>query len=244
MAVFCVNSGSIDINAINTVFGLGDDINSYRGHTWYNANNASGTLPSGAINYSDFYGKGPTSPVVAGSNNFTSPGTYAPTIPLYNSLVITVKGGGGTGGTGGYYVIGEDKGGPIYRYYNGSDGTDGADSTLSFASTTLTGTGGGKGTGGSWTGSIYDPGKNGSSSSSPPSPISGTNGASGGGSGPGTATTGGGGAGGSGSGDGGNGGNGGEEQITWSFGGSGPSPGSTVTIVVGGPNGSVSMSWT
>jgi len=55
-------SGAIDMNQINTEFGYGTDLNSYRGKTWYTDAGGSGTFSTGAISMSDFYGKRKTSP--------------------------------------------------------------------------------------------------------------------------------------------------------------------------------------
>lgn len=46
------SSGAISIADINTEFGRGNDLNSYRG-----TSHASGTFSSGAISFNDFYGK-------------------------------------------------------------------------------------------------------------------------------------------------------------------------------------------
>lgn len=46
---------------IHTCFGRGNDLNTYRGTSWYTAAGGSGTFPntSSAISYNDFYTKGP-----------------------------------------------------------------------------------------------------------------------------------------------------------------------------------------
>lgn len=56
------SSGTITMAQINTEFGRGNDLNSYRGTTWYTAAGGSGTFSTGAISMSDFYGKQLASP--------------------------------------------------------------------------------------------------------------------------------------------------------------------------------------
>lgn len=56
------SSGAISISQINSEFGRGNNLNSYRGTTWYTAAGGSGTFSSGAISMSEFYSKQATSP--------------------------------------------------------------------------------------------------------------------------------------------------------------------------------------
>jgi len=60
-------SGEITMAQINAEFGRGNDLNSYRGTQWYTAAGGSGTFSTGAISFSDFYGKQLASPTF----NFT-----------------------------------------------------------------------------------------------------------------------------------------------------------------------------
>lgn len=60
-------SGTLSISDINAEFGRGNDLNSYRGTTWYTDAGGSGTFSSGAISISDFYGKRATSPMWTGT---------------------------------------------------------------------------------------------------------------------------------------------------------------------------------
>jgi hypothetical protein len=61
MAGYLQGSGSIAMSQINSVFdGRGNNLGAYRGTTWYTAGGSSGTFSSGAISFSDFYGKGPS----------------------------------------------------------------------------------------------------------------------------------------------------------------------------------------
>jgi hypothetical protein len=56
-------SGPLSIQQINAEFGRGNDLNSYRGTTWYTDAGGSGTFSTGALSMSDFYGKRATSPL-------------------------------------------------------------------------------------------------------------------------------------------------------------------------------------
>jgi hypothetical protein len=55
-------SGPLSIQQINAEFGRGNDLNSYRGTTWYTDAGGSGTFPTGAISIGDFFGKRANSP--------------------------------------------------------------------------------------------------------------------------------------------------------------------------------------
>lgn len=50
------------MSQINAEFGRGNNLNAYRGTTWYTSGGSSGTFSSGAISFSEFYGKQATSP--------------------------------------------------------------------------------------------------------------------------------------------------------------------------------------
>jgi hypothetical protein len=56
------SSGPLSMSAINAEFGRGNNLNAYRGTTWYTDAGGSGTFSSGALSFSDFYGKRATSP--------------------------------------------------------------------------------------------------------------------------------------------------------------------------------------
>jgi hypothetical protein len=64
MAGYLQASGNpISMSQINSVFdGRGNNLNAYRGTTWFTAAGGSGTFSSGTISFSDFYLKGPNSP--------------------------------------------------------------------------------------------------------------------------------------------------------------------------------------
>lgn len=56
------SSGAISISQINAEFGLGNNLNAYRGVTWYEDSGLSGTFPTGSIPMSEFYRKRKTAP--------------------------------------------------------------------------------------------------------------------------------------------------------------------------------------
>jgi hypothetical protein len=65
MAGFLQPSGNpISMSQINSVFdGRGNNLNAYRGTTWFTAAGGSGTFPSTPIAFSDFYLKGPSAAI-------------------------------------------------------------------------------------------------------------------------------------------------------------------------------------
>jgi hypothetical protein len=65
MAGFLQASGNpISMSQINSVFdGRGNNLNAYRGTTWFTAAGGSGTFSSGTISFSDFYLKGPSAAI-------------------------------------------------------------------------------------------------------------------------------------------------------------------------------------
>ena len=94
------SSGPISMDDINNEFGLGQNLNSYRGVKWWLDNNTTGNFPTGQITFNDFYSKRKDSPVVPGTATYSSPGTFTFTIPLHNTLIVKVYGAGGEGGSG------------------------------------------------------------------------------------------------------------------------------------------------
>lgn len=141
------SSGSLSMAQINAEFGRGNDLNSYRGTTWYTAAGGSGTFPTGAISFSDFYGKQLASPsfsftisshqnqanlrtlaVNAGWNQ-SSPvtATIASGVYIYstdiNVAALTINGSFPNGVTlvNNGYIMGQGgKGGGATMVYNGS----------------------------------------------------------------------------------------------------------------------------
>lgn len=61
-------SGSLAMSEINAEFGLGNNLNAYRGVTWWTDAGGTGTFDSTNIDFAEFYGKRATSP--AGPTNF------------------------------------------------------------------------------------------------------------------------------------------------------------------------------
>lgn len=60
MATYLPGSGAISINDINTVFGRGNNLNAYRGTSYYTSSSGPFTFSSGAISMSNFYSTGPS----------------------------------------------------------------------------------------------------------------------------------------------------------------------------------------
>ncbi len=56
------SSGTLAMSDINAEFGRGNDLNSYRGTTYYTSSAGPFTFPSGTIAFSDFYGTQLNSP--------------------------------------------------------------------------------------------------------------------------------------------------------------------------------------
>lgn len=90
-------TGRLSLSQINSEFGRGLNLNSYRGTVWWNDANQTGVFSSGAIRINEFYGKRPTSPVIPGNILFYIPGTSSFTVPAYNSLTVRAWGAGGYG---------------------------------------------------------------------------------------------------------------------------------------------------
>ena len=55
------SSGPLSMSQINAEFGRGNDLNSYRGTTYYTSGGGPFTFPTGAISFSNFYGTQATS---------------------------------------------------------------------------------------------------------------------------------------------------------------------------------------
>ena len=60
MATYLPSSGALSINDINTLFGRGNNLNAYRGTTYYTSSAGPYTFSSGAISISNFYSTGPS----------------------------------------------------------------------------------------------------------------------------------------------------------------------------------------
>lgn len=98
MAGYLQSSGAISMSQINSVFdGRGNNLNAYRGTTWYTAAGGSGTFSSGAISFSDFYSKGP-SPAVTISLASMSGQTFLGS-PFYDNEAYGINMDFNTNGT-------------------------------------------------------------------------------------------------------------------------------------------------
>ena len=69
MATFLPSSGAISINDINSVFSRGNNLNAYRGTTYYTTSGGPFTFSGGAISMSSFYGTGPSPNFTLAYNN-------------------------------------------------------------------------------------------------------------------------------------------------------------------------------
>lgn len=90
----------ITMQEIDAEYGLGTNLDDYRGVRWYLENAATGLFDTTNIDMQEFYSTRATSPVTPGSQTFTSSGTF--TVPTYSILTVVIKGGsgGGAGGNG------------------------------------------------------------------------------------------------------------------------------------------------
>lgn len=135
-------SGAISISDINTQFGLGNNLNVYRGVTWWTDTNTTGTFSSGAISVQEFYGKRNRPPYLASSILVVGGGGSS------GSDVGGAGGGGGasigTANTVGSYSITVGAGAAAVGYH--IDGGTGGTSSISGTSVSLSATGGTGGT--------------------------------------------------------------------------------------------------
>jgi hypothetical protein len=128
------SSGPISLAQLRDEFGGTNPVSLgqyYRGGSLVPNSTLNASVPtSGAISLSQFYG---TSRVAPGSANYTTAGAYSFVVPLYNVLIVDVK--GASGGSGG--------GRPIANYapWAASEGTAGGASSFG-AATTVSATGG------------------------------------------------------------------------------------------------------
>jgi hypothetical protein len=73
------SSGPLSLNAINNEFGLGRNLNAYRGVTWYTDAGASGTFTSSNLGFNQFYDKRPDAPYRYGTGSGSWGGVPTPT---------------------------------------------------------------------------------------------------------------------------------------------------------------------
>ena len=62
MPTYLQTSGPISLDDIDSVFGYGTDLNSYRGQAWYKENGSSGTFSNSNLDFAEFYGTGLSAP--------------------------------------------------------------------------------------------------------------------------------------------------------------------------------------
>lgn len=141
-------SGPISIGAINSEFGLGNSIGTYRGVRWFKDDNSRGYFDGASGNMaptdmSEFYGTRPSIPVSPVSNQSQTNGsTY--TVPFYNTITVVVTGGAG-GQAGAWGINGCASNTPTP---SGGGGTGGASSFGSYVSCSGGAGGGGNAGGG------------------------------------------------------------------------------------------------
>ena len=114
MATYLPSSGAISINDINTLYARGNNLNAYRGTTYYTSSSGPFTFPSGAIAMSNFYGTGPQANRGTASTTLTGGANVSlnvTTLPGYvagnTTITITISGiCYGSGGTPGLTLTG------------------------------------------------------------------------------------------------------------------------------------------
>lgn len=95
MATLPGSNSSISFKEIQDEFGRGFNLNAYRNTSWFTDQNESGSFPNAPISFSDFRSKRKNSPVTANSVVITADVEY--TVPLFNTMKITIRGAGGGG---------------------------------------------------------------------------------------------------------------------------------------------------
>lgn len=124
-------SGALSISAINAIFSRGNNLNAYRGTTYYTSTAGPFTFSSGAISMNSFYGTGPVANRVAISYTFSSNTANASlnvnSIGGYSSgksdITVTINGGvylySTSTGTPGFTISGGASGDTITIVNNG-----------------------------------------------------------------------------------------------------------------------------
>lgn len=152
------SSGPLSMQAINAEFGRGNNLNAYRGTVWYTDAGASGTFSSGAISFSEFYGKRPTSPTFSFSIASNQTNADLRTLAVNagwnqsSAVVATINGGiyisASTTGVYALYIQGSFPGG-VTLINNGAivgaggNGGRGADAHVAGSTGSSAGAGGG-----------------------------------------------------------------------------------------------------
>jgi hypothetical protein len=111
------SSGALSLNQINNEFGLGRNLNAYRGVTWYTDGGSSGTFTSSSLGFNQFYGKRPDAPYKYG----TGSGLYSPGSPAAsNGFVFTFINNGQPFAAFEIYVISTTSGQPTGLVLSGN----------------------------------------------------------------------------------------------------------------------------
>jgi hypothetical protein len=115
-------SGALSISAINAIFSRGNNLNAYRGTTYYTSTTGPSTFSSGAISMNSFYGTGPTANRATISYTFSSSTANA-------SLNVSAIGGYSSGKSditvtinGGVYLYATSTGTPGFTISGGTTG--------------------------------------------------------------------------------------------------------------------------
>lgn len=94
------SSSQISFSQINAEFGLGTDMNNYKGTRWFRDTNNRGFFSTTNFSITEFYSKRKNSPAGTGSQRLTSSTNF--TIPMFNTLTVTAySGSGGQAGSDG-----------------------------------------------------------------------------------------------------------------------------------------------
>lgn len=97
MATLPGSNSSISFAEIQQEFARGTNLNAYRGTSWFTDDNTTGNFPASPnpISFADFRSKRKTNPVTAFNRVITADEVF--TVPIFNTLTITVRGAGGGG---------------------------------------------------------------------------------------------------------------------------------------------------
>lgn len=137
MATFAPASGTIRFSDIKSAFSLATvSLAERRSKTYWRADAFRGTLPSATIKITDFYSKGGSSPVTPSSvyhtsNNGTTTGatlTVSYIVPLYYKMDIDLRAAGGGGGGGGGATFAFN--GSVTSVGNGGAGASGGNTSF------------------------------------------------------------------------------------------------------------------
>lgn len=97
MATLPGSNSSISLAEIQNEFGRGNNLGAYRGTNWFTDDNTQGSFPASPnpISFADFRSKRKTNPVTPYNRVITADEIF--TVPVFNTITITVRGPGGGG---------------------------------------------------------------------------------------------------------------------------------------------------